>query len=133
MFGLRRRVEILSLLACLAGACGDDGGDDDEGGGSSGESGGYCAESASVVMCEGDTNCAFDPAMVDCSKACPNIDALCKSGCAGDEAGCQGFTVDNCMTACNFVKNQACPNVTFGCYAMSSDCDTVGECVDQYR
>jgi hypothetical protein len=110
-----------------ADGSGDDSADGDDSAGGSG----YCSESGAVVMCDGATNCAFDPATIDCMVACNNVGALCQSGCSGSM--CEGFDAANCSTGCNFAKNQACPNVTFGCYAMSSDCDTVGSCIEAHQ
>jgi hypothetical protein len=127
-----KQLWMMTLVAALAVGCGDD--DDDEGDGDGagdgdGDNGGdgYCSESGALVMCEGTTNCAFDPATIDCAMACANVKALCDSGCSG--SFCTGFDEANCTTACGVTKSQACSNVTFGCYAMSSECDAVGTCI----
>ncbi len=119
----------ISILACLvAPGCGDGDGGSTDGAGSSGGAGGYCPEGGPVVMCMGDSNCAFDPAAIDCNVACSNLGTICAASCPS-APGCTDYTMDGCLTGCNFAKNQACPNVTFGCEAMSMTCDALDTCV----
>ena len=91
-----------------------------------------CAESADLVYCEGDSNCAFDPAAIDCTAGCQNLGKACGEGC-GALPGCASFTQDNCETGCNFAKNQACSNVTFGCYTTSDSCEGIVACVSRLQ
>ena len=123
---------IPSLFAsvCLACAVGCAPGED--GGGGSDDEGGFCAESAEVVICEGKTNCAFDPADIDCLVACTNLQTICAQPCDA-EPGCTDFDINNCQTGCNFAKDQACPNVTFGCEAENDTCDGHRSCVDKLK
>ena len=150
-----RQVRWFLLVSCMLSttalvACGDDDDEDEEGSSNGGGNGGgdngggdngggtaggagYCSQSGATAMCDGTTNCAFDPATVDCTAACNNIQALCDSGCAGEDAACEGFDVSACVPGCEGTKALACTNLTFGCYAMSSDCDTVGNSVADGR
>ncbi len=119
----------LSVLA-VAGACGGD--DDDKSGGHGGSGGGSatgaCAPANAATACG--SNCAFDPATIDCAAACTNVAAVCAKGDCG--AQCTGLNQDVglCTTACEATKTLSCTNVTFGCYASSSDCTAVGSCVN---
>lgn len=90
-----------------------------------------CAEGAGLVICEGDSNCAYDPATIDCTAGCTNLGQACSGGCS--LPGCTDYSQSNCETGCNFAKNQACSNITFGCMTESDSCATITSCIASHR
>ena len=149
-----------ALLGFATGCGGDD--DDDDGatgtggttgsggstgdagstgsGGSTGDAGstgmpatGPCSEAEAGLPCGSD--CVFDPASIDCAAACANVVAIC----ASDECAEYCQRVDTmaadpsmCALGCEGTKTLNCTNIAFGCYATSSDCAAVGECIAPY-
>jgi len=137
---------VVSMGLAAAVGCDDSGDDDDDDDGAGGSTStstststtsssgtsssggtGHCASDIAATMCNND--CAFDPASIDCTTACANIAIVCGDNGCTDQ--CTGMESDPtlCNAACEGTKNMHCTNLAFGCYASSSDCETVGTCV----
>src|SRR5260221_8773733 len=68
----------------------------------------------------------YDPAKIDCAKACTNFQAWCDaSPCANPYCGNEA----DCVTACNVSKDKtATTNVLFGCAAGNTECAAYSAC-----
>jgi len=126
------RLILAAAVALFFMGCGDDSGGSSDGGASSGGNGGgasgVCSADNAAMACGDD--CSFDPATIDCNAACANIKTVCESGDC--DAECQGMVTDTstCAAACEGTKTLSCTNLVMGCYAMNTECNAVGTCVN---
>lgn len=116
---------LLFCVSLMAAECNDDEDSDD-----SVDADGYCKQEVAGMPCGDD--CMFDPAEIDCQKACENINEVCKDPACADD--CQNLQQNAalCKVGCDGTKTLSCTNLTFGCYASSTDCVKVGNCINDH-